>query len=58
MGSQGKGDGGMERTDLEELISDFISRRVWAVVGVSQDPAKYGNRIFRSLLASGTRSIR
>ena len=43
----------MEQTDMEELISDFISRRVWAVVGVSQDPAKYGNRIFRSLLASG-----
>jgi len=43
----------MEQTDMEKLISDFISRRVWAVVGVSKDPAKYGNRIFRSLLASG-----
>ena len=43
----------MEQTDMEKLISDFISRRVWAVVGVSQDPAKYGNRIYRSLLASG-----
>ena len=43
----------MEQTDIEKLISDFIGRRVWAVVGVSQDPAKYGNRIYRSLLASG-----
>ena len=43
----------MEQTDIEKLISDFITRRVWAVVGVSQDPAKYGNRIYRSLLASG-----
>ena len=43
----------MEQTAMEKLISDFISRRVWAVVGVSQDPAKYGNRIYRSLLASG-----
>jgi len=43
----------MEQTDIEKLISDFIALRVWAVVGVSQDPAKYGNRIYRSLLASG-----
>jgi len=43
----------MEQTDIEKLISDFIARRVWAVVGASQDPAKYGNRIYRSLLASG-----
>ena len=43
----------MEQTKMEKLISDFIARRVWAVIGVSQDPAKYGNRIYRSLLASG-----
>jgi len=43
----------MEQTEMEKLISDFIGRRVWAVVGVSQDPTKYGNRIYRSLLASG-----
>lgn len=43
----------MESTQLENLISDFINRRVWAVVGASQDETKYGNRIFRSLLASG-----
>lgn len=43
----------MEPTNPENLISDFINRRVWAVVGASQDEAKYGNRIFRSLLASG-----
>jgi hypothetical protein len=43
----------MESTKLEHLISDFINRRVWAVVGASEDETKYGNRIFRSLLASG-----
>jgi len=39
--------------DKERLITDFINRRVWAVVGVSQDPLKFGNRVFRSLLMAG-----
>ncbi|NPV08765.1 MAG: CoA-binding protein [Anaerolineae bacterium] len=34
-------------------IEDFISRRRWAVVGVSQDPAKYGHKVFSVLLESG-----
>jgi predicted CoA-binding protein len=38
---------------MEPLISDFVNRRVWAVVGVSQDRTKYGNRVFRSLTQSG-----
>lgn len=37
----------------EELIDDFVGRKVWAVVGASENPAKYGNRVFRSLLRSG-----
>jgi len=45
----------MDQTEVETLISDYINRRVWAVVGASQDRTKYGNRIFRSLLASGYR---
>jgi predicted CoA-binding protein len=45
----------IELTPLEQLISDFIGRRVWAVVGASNDPSKYGNRIFRTLRASGYR---
>jgi len=39
--------------DGAELIEDFINRRVWAVVGASTDPTKYGNRIFRDLRAAG-----
>ncbi len=35
------------------LIAEFIDCRVWAVVGVSSDPTKYGNRIFRSLRGAG-----
>ena len=40
----------MEEVDL---IPDFINRRVWAVVGVSLDPAKYGARIYRTLRDAG-----
>jgi predicted CoA-binding protein len=37
----------------ERLIADFVGRRVWAVVGASEDSAKYGNRVFRSLQRAG-----
>ena len=43
----------MDRIDKERLISDFVGRRVWAVVGASQDRAKFGNRIFRDLCSAG-----
>jgi predicted CoA-binding protein len=39
----------MDRIEKERLIFDFVNRRVWAVVGASQDPAKFGNRVFHSL---------
>jgi len=38
---------------MEELIADFINRRVWAVVGASQNPAKYGYKIVRDLASAG-----
>lgn len=37
----------------QKLISDFVNRRVWAVVGASADPSKFGNKVFRSLRNSG-----
>jgi predicted CoA-binding protein len=37
----------------EKLISDFVNRKVWAVVGASQDRNKFGNRVFRSLRDAG-----
>jgi hypothetical protein len=40
-------------TDKQRLISDFVNRRVWAVVGASQDRRKFGNRVFRSLHEAG-----
>jgi predicted CoA-binding protein len=39
--------------EKQRLIRDFVNRRVWAVVGASQDRSKYGNRVFRSLRGAG-----
>lgn len=38
---------------MEDLIEEFINQRVWAVVGTSKDPAKYGNQIFHDLREAG-----
>jgi predicted CoA-binding protein len=43
----------VERIEKERLISDFVNRRVWAVVGASQDRSKFGNRIYRNLRSAG-----
>ena len=37
----------------QRLITDFVNRRVWAVVGASQDRSKFGNRVFRDLRGAG-----
>ena len=41
------------QSDLGRLIEEFISQRIWAVVGASPNPAKYGNRIFHNLVEAG-----
>ncbi len=38
---------------FHQSINDFIKSRSFAVAGASQDQAKYGNLIFRKLVASG-----
>jgi predicted CoA-binding protein len=43
----------VDGTEQDRLIADFVNRRVWAVVGASQDSLKFGNRVFRSLLQAG-----
>jgi hypothetical protein len=40
-------------SNQQDLISDFVSRRVWAVVGASRDLRKFGYQIFRSLRDAG-----
>ncbi len=42
-----------ESVARQDLISDFVSRRVWAVVGASSDPRKFGYQVFRSLRDAG-----
>lgn len=36
----------------EEIM---MEKKVWAVVGANQDPDKYGNKIFKTLLSRGYR---
>jgi predicted CoA-binding protein len=43
----------MEAANLSKLISEFVNCRVWAVVGASQDPTKFGYRVYRSLRDAG-----
>ena len=43
----------MDSGEKKRLISDFVGRRVWAVVGASQDRNKFGNRVYRSLRDAG-----
>jgi uncharacterized protein len=37
----------------QDLIADFVNRKVWAVVGASQDRKKFGYRVFHSLRQAG-----
>jgi predicted CoA-binding protein len=43
----------VDKAEKRRLIDDFVGRRVWAVVGASQDPSKFGNRIFRTMRGAG-----
>jgi uncharacterized protein len=38
---------------MRQRIEKAISERVWAVVGASNDTAKFGNRIYRDLRSAG-----
>ncbi len=46
-------DSGAPADEMMARIEDFVSRRCWAVVGVSDDPEKYGHKVFAVLLGSG-----
>jgi predicted CoA-binding protein len=40
----------------ERLIASFLDKRnIFAVVGVSRDPAKYGHQVYRDLRSAGYR---
>jgi uncharacterized protein len=38
---------------LEDLIKEFISRKKFAVIGATDNPEKYGNRIVKNLKDRG-----
>jgi uncharacterized protein len=38
---------------LDQLIPDFVNRRTWALVGATNNPRKYGNRILLDLCRAG-----
>ena len=38
---------------VEPLIKDFTNRRIWALVGATNAPRKYGNRILKDLRGAG-----
>jgi predicted CoA-binding protein len=38
---------------MEDLVQEFVSQRVWAVVGASADRSKYGNQVLRDLRQAG-----
>lgn len=40
---------------MSSLIAEFPKYRKWAVVGVSEDREKYGNKIYRDLRDAGYR---
>ncbi|MCX6029741.1 MAG: CoA-binding protein [Chloroflexi bacterium] len=41
----------------KSTVDDFLSQRTLAVVGVSRDPKKFGNTIYRELKAKGYRVL-
>ncbi|MCY2961291.1 MAG: CoA-binding protein [Planctomycetota bacterium] len=43
--------------DAGEQIEDFLRGQAYAVVGVSKDRAKYGNKVLRCYLQKGRRAI-
>jgi predicted CoA-binding protein len=38
---------------MEELIKEFMSKKKFAVIGATDNPEKYGNRIFKNLTKRG-----
>ena len=44
-----------QRANSRALIEECVNERVWAVVGASTSPAKWGYRIYKALKESGYR---
>ena len=42
---------------MQQRIADFVTGKVFAVVGASSDRSKYGNKVLRCYLQNGRRAI-
>ena len=40
---------------MNQIVQEFINQHIWAVVGFSQNPSKYGHIVYHHLLNSGYR---
>lgn len=38
---------------MEKIIAEMLDKKSWAVVGATQNPAKFGNKIFKKLQGNG-----
>ncbi len=38
---------------MEKIISEMLNKKSWAVVGATQNPSKFGNKIFKKLDGRG-----
>ena len=45
----------MATFNLQELINEFLAQKVFAVVGASRNPEKYGHQIYKTLKEAGYR---
>ena len=43
-------------THAEDLVKEFLTKPVWAVVGASRDPSRYGHRVLVALRSAGYRA--
>ncbi|HMM43195.1 MAG TPA: CoA-binding protein [Thermomicrobiales bacterium] len=42
-----------QQRSMREMIDDAVNRKVWAIVGASENTEKFGNRIYRNLKQAG-----
>lgn len=38
---------------MEKIIRHMLENRIWAVVGATQNPSKFGNKIYKRLKSAG-----
>lgn len=38
---------------MSKYVSEMLNQKTWAVVGATQNPSKFGNKIFKRLLSAG-----